>query len=543
MTGDSAELLARLFPFHVRIDADGRVAGMGPSMAKAAAGSEGKPFLDRFEVLRPRLSGLADLRKNLDSLVVVGIRGTPLQLRGQFTALADGHVGFVGSPRIVDQSSAWSWPVGVRDFAPHDGSADYAMVIEAANMQLADLDRLVRSLQQKERAERELRERAESSSIAKTNFLANISHELRTPMTAILGFAELLRDAKAPAEERADWIETIRRNGDHLLAIINDLLDLSKVEVGKLDIELAPVSVPDVVRDVVRLMRVRAVSQGISLDHVVEDEAAREPVRTDPVRVRQILLNLVGNAVKFTERGGVDVRVSGRRDGGLLRLSVAVRDTGCGIDPALMQRLFEPFTQLDTTFVRKHGGTGLGLAISSRLASLLNGRIEVASEPGRGSVFTLHLDCEVADAAEVDAAAPPPIPIAAQRREGPLTGRQVLLVEDSVDSQRIIAALLKIAGAAVDVAADGISAVSRFDGKYSPDIVLMDIQMPGMDGLEAAQRIRARGYRGRIVALTAAALSIDRERARAAGCESVQLKPISREDLIAVCAGGPPQAG
>ncbi len=543
MTGDSAILLARLFPFHVHIDADGRVAGMGPSMAKAAAGSEGKPFLDRFEVLRPRLSGLADLRKNLDSLVVVGIRGTPLQLRGQFTALADGHIGFVGSPRIVDQSSAWSWPVGVRDFAPHDGSADYAMVIEAANMQLADLDRLVRSLQQKERAERELRERAESSSIAKTNFLANISHELRTPMTAILGFAELLRDAKAPAEERADWIETIRRNGDHLLAIINDLLDLSKVEVGKLDIELAPVSVPDVVRDVVRLMRVRAVSQGISLDHVVEDEAAREPVRTDPVRVRQILLNLVGNAVKFTERGGVDVRVSGRRDGGLLRLSVAVRDTGCGIDPALMPRLFEPFTQLDTTFVRKHGGTGLGLAISSRLASLLNGRIEVASEPGRGSVFTLHLDCEVADAAEVDAAAPPPIPIAAQRREGPLTGRQVLLVEDSVDSQRIIAALLKIAGAAVDVAADGISAVSRFDGKYSPDIVLMDIQMPGMDGLEAAQRIRARGYRGRIVALTAAALSIDRERARAAGCESVQLKPISREDLIAVCAGGTPQAG
>lgn len=543
MTGDSAILLARLFPFHVHIDADGRVAGMGPSMAKAAAGSEGKPFLDRFEVLRPRLSGLADLRKNLDSLVVVGIRGTPLQLRGQFTALADGHIGFVGSPRIVDQSSAWSWPVGVRDFAPHDGSADYAMVIEAANMQLADLDRLVRSLQQKERAERELRERAESSSIAKTNFLANISHELRTPMTAILGFAELLRDAKAPAEERADWIETIRRNGDHLLAIINDLLDLSKVEVGKFDIELAPVSVPDVVRDVVRLMRVRAVSQGISLDHVVEDEAAREPVRTDPVRVRQILLNLVGNAVKFTERGGVDVRVSGRRDGGLLRLSVAVRDTGCGIDPALMQRLFEPFTQLDTTFVRKHGGTGLGLAISSRLASLLNGRIEVASEPGRGSVFTLHLDCEVADAAEVDAAAPPPIPIASQRREGPLSGRQVLLVEDSVDSQRIIAALLRIAGASVDVAADGISAVSRFDGNYSPDIVLMDIQMPGMDGLEAAQRIRARGYGGRIVALTAAALSIDRERARAAGCESVQLKPISREDLIAVCAGGPTQAG
>ncbi len=540
MTGDSAELLARLFPFHVRIDADGRVAGMGPSMAKAAAGSEGKPFLDRFEVLRPRLSGLADLRKNLDSLVVVGIRGTPLQLRGQFTALADGHIGFVGSPRIVDQSSAWSWPVGVRDFAPHDGSADYAMVIEAANMQLADLERLVSTLQDKERSERDLRERAEASSLAKTNFLANISHEIRTPMTAILGFTELLRDPKAAPEERADWIDTVRSNGDHLLSILNDLLDLSKIEVGKLEVELGSVSVPDVVRDVVRLLRVRAAAQGITLDHSVEDESLRLPVLTDPVRVRQVLINLVGNAVKFTERGGVDVAVAGRREGAWTRLEIRVRDTGCGIEPALQERLFEPFTQLDASFVRRHGGTGLGLAISSRLAALLGGRIEVASEPGRGSVFTLHLDCRSADPAESGAALPPaPIPMPAAR-SGALSGRRILLVEDSPDSQRIISVLLRLAGAEVDVAPDGITAVARFDGRYAPDIVLMDIQMPGMDGIEATERIRARGYAGRIVALTAAALSIDRERARRAGCESVQLKPISREDLIEVCRGEAP---
>ena len=540
MTDDSAELLARLFPFHLRVDPAGQIVGAGPSIRKAVPDCLGAMLLERFEAVRPRIASFAEVRGHLDELALLSVRGTPLQLRGQFTALADGHVGFVGSPRIVDQTSSWSWPVGVRDFAPHDGSADYAMVIEAANMQLADLERLVGSLQEKERAERDLRERAEAASLAKTNFLANISHEIRTPMTAILGFTELLRDSKASPEERADWIETVRRNGDHLLAILNDLLDLSKIEVGKLEVELAPASVPDVVRDVVRLMRVRASAQGISLDHAVEDESLRLPVLTDPVRVRQVLINLVGNAVKFTERGGVDVAVAGRREGGRTRFEIRVRDTGCGIEPALQERLFQPFTQLDASFVRRHGGTGLGLSISSRLAALLGGRIEVASEPGRGSVFTLHLDCQSADPSDAAAGqAPAPIPMPAPRA-GALSGRRVLLVEDSPDSQRIIAALLRLAGAEVDVASDGISAVARFDGRYAPDVVLMDVQMPGMDGIEATERIRARGYAGRIVALTAAALSIDRERARRAGCESVQLKPISREDLIDVCRGAVP---
>lgn len=534
MTGDSAELLARLFPFHLRIDPAGIVVGAGPSILKAVPGCLGEALLARFEVQRPRIASLADVRAHLDELALLSVRGTRLQLRGQFTELADGHVGFVGSPRIIDQSSSWSWPVGIRDFAPHDGSADYAMVIEAANMQLADLERLVNALQGKERAERELRERAEAASLAKTNFLANISHEIRTPMTAILGFAELLRDAKAPASDRSEWLDTIRRNGDHLLAIINDLLDLSRIEVGRFEIEPAVVTLPDVVRDVVRLMRIRASAQGITLDHSVEGDDARLPVRTDPVRVRQVLINLVGNAIKFTERGGVDVAVTARREGGRLAAEVRVRDTGCGIDPGLLPRLFEPFTQFDTSFVRRHGGTGLGLAISARLASLLGGRISVASEPGRGSVFTLHLECELADRAEFPAE-PAPIPIPVQPRSSVLAGRRILLVEDSVDSQRILAALLRLAGAEVDVAADGISAVSMFDGTYCPDVVLMDIQMPGMDGIEATERIRARGHRGRIVALTAAALSIDRDRAHRAGCESVQLKPIAREDLIAVC--------
>ena len=543
MTGDSAELLARLFPFHLRIDPAGMVAGAGPSIRKAVPGCLGEPFFARFEVQRPRIASLADVRAHLDELALLSVRGTALQLRGQFTALADGHVGFVGSPRIIDQSSTWSWPVGIRDFAPHDGSADYAMVIEAANMQLADLDRLVRVLQVKERAERGLRERAEAASVAKTNFLANISHEIRTPMTAILGFAELLRDGTASAEDRADWLETIRRNGDHLLAIVNDLLDLTRVETGAVALERSAASVPELVRDVVRLMGVRARARGIAIGFEIDGDACGVPVLTDPVRIRQIVLNLVGNAVKFTERGGVDVRVSGRHEGGRLRLAVAVKDTGCGIDPRLVPRLFEPFTQLDATFVRTHGGTGLGLAISARLAALLGGRIEVASEVGRGSVFTLHVDCEEAPRAAPAPEASVPRPVPAARREGPLAGRHVLLVEDSIDSQRLISTLLSLAGARVDISADGISAEGRFGGGYSPDVVLMDIQLPGIDGVEAARRIRARGYGGRIVAVTAAALSIDHDRAIAAGCESVRLKPISREDLVAACTGISPGTG
>jgi signal transduction histidine kinase/CheY-like chemotaxis protein len=542
MNGQTAELLARLFPFHVRVGTDGRVVALGASMSKVVPDALGCGFLDRFDVQRPRLSSIEEVRAHLDELVLLAIRGTPLQMRGQFTTLPDGGIAFVGSPRIVDQSSVWSWPVGIRDFAPHDGGADYAMVIEAANMQLADLERLVRTLQEKERAERDLRLRAEDASAAKTNFLANISHEIRTPMTAILGYAELLRDVGADPAERAEWIDTIRRNGDHLLAIINDLLDLSKIEAGRFEVELAPVSVPDVVRDVVKLMRVRAASQGIALDHVVEDDLARTLVRTDAVRIRQVLLNLVGNAVKFTERGGVEVRVGARAKGPRLELSVAVRDTGCGIAPELLPRLFEPFTQSDASFTRRHGGTGLGLAISRRLASLLGGRIDVASEVDRGSVFTFTFD---ADRADSDADAIPsslPMPSRPASKTGPLLGMRILLVEDSIDSQRILAALMSLAGADVDVAPDGISAVSRFDGSYVPDLVLMDIQMPGMDGIEATERIRARGYTGRIVALTAAALSIDRDRALRAGCEGFHLKPISREDLIAMCLGDLPAA-
>ncbi len=534
MDGTSRRIVGQLFPFHVEFDPDGIIRGVGHSMERVRPGLEGRAFLDVFEVSRPALRDMAGVLTHVDQLVMLAIRGTDLQMRGQFMVMPGGHMVFVGSPRIVDQSSVWAWPVGVRDFAPHDASADYAMVIEATNSQIADLERLVGKLREKERTERELRRAAEEASRAKTFFLANISHEIRTPMTAILGYAELLKaDDLAPAE-RADYAETIRRNGDHLLAVIGDILDLSKIEAGQFTIEPVEMSVADVVRDVVRLLGVRAVSQGIQLSHVIEGDLARAPVRSDPVRIRQVLLNIVGNAVKFTQEGGVRVMVSARPEGERVQFEVGVHDTGPGIPAELLPRLFEPFWQSDASHTRRHGGTGLGLAISQRLAVLLGGGIEAASEPGRGSVFTFRF---LADpAGSVDAGRPLASIGARATGHGPLAGRSILLVEDSVDSQRILSVLLTLAGADVAVASDGLSAVSRFDGTYCPDLVLMDIQMPVMDGIEAVTRIRAKGYRGRIVALTAAALGPERERALAAGCEAVCVKPISRSELLELCS-------
>ncbi len=406
---------------------------------------------------------------------------------------------------------------------------------------IAELERRVRELEERERAERELRRAAESASAAKTFFVASVSHEVRTPMTAILGYADLLRDEGLSPRERAAHLETIRRNGDHLLAVIGDVLDIARIDAGQFAIVPADMVVADLVHEVVRLLALRAAALGITLDHVVADAAARMPVRTDPVRVRQVLLNIVGNAVKFTERGGVRVSVRAHEEDGQVRFSVDVRDSGPGIAPEDLERIFEPFVQSDSGHAHRHGGTGLGLSISRQLAGLLGGSLTARSQLGRGSTFTFEFPAArssvTTSAPSPQAAAAPP---ARRPADGPLSGMHVMLVEDSVDSQRLLSTFLSLEGADVTVSADGTDAVTRFDGTFAPDLVLMDVQLPGIDGIEAMSRIRARGYRGRIAALTAAALGAERERAAAAGCERIALKPISRADLVALCVGAAP---
>jgi CheY-like chemotaxis protein/anti-sigma regulatory factor (Ser/Thr protein kinase) len=321
-----------------------------------------------------------------------------------------------------------------------------------------------------------------------------------------------------------------------LLDIVNDVLDISKIESGRLEVELLPVSPCDVLADVAALVERQARAKGLAF---AIDRAFPLPrrIRTDPTRLRQILLNLCVNAVKFTESGAVRMRVG--YDRAAERLVVSVTDTGIGIAPAQQEKLFQPFVQADNSTTRRYGGTGLGLCISRHLAQMLGGTLTVQSAPGAGSCFTLSAATgPVAEAdlvhdarawAEATSPAPGPPPPA-----GRVAGR-VLLAEDNADNQRLVALLLRGAGMQLDIAGDGRQVVERaLAGDY--DLVLMDMQMPELDGVQATALLRAAGYGRPIVALTANATGGDRERCLAAGCDDFLAKPIHRQEFFDVVA-------
>ncbi|MGP1345481.1 MAG: response regulator [Phycisphaerales bacterium] len=383
---------------------------------------------------------------------------------------------------------------------------------------------------------------------AKSEFIANISHEIRTPMTAILGYADLLaQEHESPLlpTERANALASIQRNGQHLLNIINDLLDISKIDAGKLDIESVPVAIPDLLEGIAQNMRPRARDKGLALV-LDRDPSVPDAVMSDPTRIRQILLNLVGNAIKFTEKGGVTIAAAFRRTDpntaeGIL--TIDIKDTGIGITQQQMARLFKPFTQADPSTSRKHGGAGLGLNICSSLAKLLSGSIATESTPGVGSTFTLTIPvatCQLPTNLRPIAAhitqdrTPPPVqPPPAMS----LAGSTILLVEDGPDNQMLISSLLTRAGATVAIAANGLEAIERTNESIAsgqpPDLILMDIQMPIVDGYEATKRLRAQGVMIPIVALTAHAMRGERERCINVGCDDYLTKPIDRAELIA----------
>jgi len=382
------------------------------------------------------------------------------------------------------------------------------------------------------------REAAEVANRAKSAFLANMSHEIRTPMTAILGYMDLMEDHGLSQERRKEHLEVIRRNGEHLLALINDVLDLSKIEAGRLEMEIAPCCLPSILADLASLMRVRAKEKGIALA-VEYDGVVPETIRTDPAHLRQALVNLVGNAVKFTEQGGVRIVASLPADwkDGAPGVQFRVIDTGIGIEEARLRCLFEPFTQADPSTSRKYGGTGLGLAITHHIAELLGGEVTVQSSPGKGSTFTLTIPTGPLEGVNMldspaEAARSKPADSDPVRTAEGLAGLRVLLAEDGIDNQRLITAILRNAGAEVEVAANGRIAVEKAStGRF--DVVLMDMQMPEMDGYDATRALRARGLSVPVLALTAHAMSGDREKCLAAGCSDHLTKPINRPALIA----------
>ncbi|PHS03364.1 MAG: hypothetical protein COA78_17840 [Blastopirellula sp.] len=389
----------------------------------------------------------------------------------------------------------------------------------------------------------EAKEKAEAASLAKSEFLANMSHEIRTPMTAILGFSDILLD-NVSLKENVEAARTIKENGRYLLELINDILDLSKIEAGKVETESVICSPHKILSEVASLMRVRAAAKGLPLNFLFEG-AIPESIQSDPTRFRQVLINIIGNAIKFTETGVVNVITRLKKDSSEPKLQIDVIDTGIGIDESNIDKLFSPFTQADSSTTRNYGGTGLGLSISKRLAELLGGDICVSSEKEVGSVFTVSIATGDLEQVRLLRESNEVIEGNVQRESDAipvtvLSNVHVLLVEDGPDNQRLIKYTLKKSGAQVTIAENGQEAIDIIlavnQRGESFDVILMDMQMPVLDGYEATRQLREQGYQGSIIALTAHAMADDRQKCIDAGCDDYTTKPIDREVLLTTVA-------
>ncbi len=378
------------------------------------------------------------------------------------------------------------------------------------------------------------KETAENANAIKTAFLANMSHEIRTPLGAILGFSEPLKSTNLAHALRDQYIDTISRNGKSLTRIIDDILDLAKVEAGRLDVEHIYFPLIDLFNEVIDLLREKANEKGIYLTLTFDPDVPKN-IYSDPTRLRQIFINIIGNAIKFTDRGGVAVQVKSKQHkDDMLDFSIEVTDTGRGLTEEQKNRLFEPFTQADNTTTRQFGGTGLGLALSKRLSEALGGTITIDKfEKDRDCTFVVSFVAmrgkEEIEKVETlsDGFCP--------SNDLPLKGMHVLFADDSPDNQFLIEHFLTINGAEVSLASDGSEAVDlALAGNY--DLVLMDIQMPKMDGYQATKVLLKRGYKTPIVALTAHAMAEERERTRTVGFSGHLTKPLNFTELLQTVA-------
>ncbi|NOX42805.1 MAG: response regulator [Gammaproteobacteria bacterium] len=367
---------------------------------------------------------------------------------------------------------------------------------------------------------------AEAANQSKSAFLANMSHEIRTPLTAIIGYSEMLRDTDQTEEERTHEIDSIIRSGTHLQQIINDILDLSKIEAGQLVIELLPTSPFQMINELDAILGRRARDKGLKFN-IDYTYPLPKSVTTDPTRFKQILFNILGNAIKFTQKGQIDINVSYSQP--MQKLSVIVSDTGIGMSPEEMGRLFKPFSQADSSTTRDFGGTGLGLCISQQLANKLGGNITYTSTKGKGSEFEITIDVGFANSIhlinEITNADISNEDLNNHAQQISLIGCRILLAEDNFDTQQLVSIYVHKTGALVSLADNGKTAV-ELASSDNFDLILMDIQMPIMDGLEAIARLRKAGIKIPIIVLTANAMKEDKDKCISIGATDYLAKPI-----------------
>jgi PAS domain S-box-containing protein len=515
------------FQFIGLLDREGRIIEANQA-ALDFAGIRAEQVVGKYFPDTPWWSHSPEIRERVRQAIAAA-------LQGEFVRFETTHPGVDGELHYVDFS-----------LKPVVDDRGEVMWLLPEGRDISDIKRI-------QEAYKAAKEAAESASRFKSEFLANMSHEIRTPMTAILGYADLLpRMISGDSAEVLEFVNIIRRNGDHLMGLINDILDLSKIEAGHMTVERIDVDPRQILLSTQALMESRARERGIRLHaELVTDIPAT--IRSDPVKIKQILINLVANAVKFTEQGTVTIRLGYETDSPFgPAVTFAVADTGIGIPPEHMPRLFEAFQQADGSITRKFGGTGLGLRISQALAKLLGGGITVTSEPGRGSTFTAFI-------ATVDTQDVPMIPrdslrapaerspVAAERVGGarPLQGIRIFLAEDSPPIQKLISYHLSRSGAEVRVFANGLDALRALAlhdhidaGLAAPlpcDLLITDIQMPEMDGHTLARSLRAKGATLPIIGLTAHATPEDAAACIDAGCDRYATKPIDPVALITLC--------
>jgi signal transduction histidine kinase/CheY-like chemotaxis protein len=421
-------------------------------------------------------------------------------------------------------------PVGILGFSFNKApqiDADNTFILTLADLYAQALDR-ARLFECEKMARRE----AELANKAKTDFLANMSHEIRTPIGVIQGYADLLLESEGLALEDHQMISIIQKNTQQLMGIIGEILDIAKIEAKKIEVERISFSLIDLVQDVETLATFKAKQKDVSIRFDYVD--LPETICSDPTRLRQILVNLIGNAIKFTNRGYVQAKFEVLQSEDLNQsalLQVTVIDSGIGIAPDHHLRIFEPFIQADTSTRRRFGGTGLGLPISKRLAQALGGDLKlIRSSLENGSTFVLTIDC-----GKIGLSNRVVVTTKSSQAKGShdrcLVGKRILLVEDSIDNQQLVSRFLAKEGVVVEVADSGITGV-QMALAHDYQFILMDIQMPGLDGYEAVALLRARGYNRPIAAFTAHAMKSERERALASGFDDYLTKPIDRTELI-----------